>query len=115
MDGTDVAGRYGEIWSTTNAASTNHFDQALNDLWVLEHFPEPLTRSGRCRQVTPSNSSACRAAGGRRWFTIRFIERQLVPRNGFCPFGHPIGAIIGESDLCSWTTGNWSFSVAAMA
>ncbi len=96
MDGVDVAGRFGEIWSTTNTAITNHFDQALNDLWILEFAgTDPI---GRWRQVTPSN-----APPQGRWAAQMVynpvLERQLVPQNGFCPFGHPIGPIIGESDL----------------
>jgi len=35
MDGTAVPSKWGEVWSTTNTVVTNHFDQALNDLWRL--------------------------------------------------------------------------------
>ena len=35
-DGSPADGsRWGEVWSSTNTAVTNHFDQALNDLWRL--------------------------------------------------------------------------------
>jgi hypothetical protein len=95
MDGTDVAGRFGEVWSTTNTAVTNHLDQALSDLWALEFSgTDPI---GRWRQVIPSNSPP-QGRWAAQMVYNPVIERQLVPRYGFCPFGHPVGEIIGEAE-----------------
>jgi hypothetical protein len=93
-DGVGLDGKYGEVWSTTNSAVTNHFDQALNDLWILEYrTDDPIPR---WRQVIPSNSPPQGRWGAQATYNPVF-ERQLVPASGFCPFGHPIGAILTES------------------
>ena len=94
MDGTDVEGRFGEVWSTTNTATTNHFDRALNDLWSLSIDPNTLQPTWTV--VVPSNGPP-EARWGAQAVYNPVLERQLIPSKSFCPLGHPVGEIVEES------------------
>ncbi len=94
LDGDGVPGKYGEVWSADDDAVTNHFDQALNDLWQLT-WSDPSPTWTRVIPDTNGPQPKARWAASATYNPV--IENQLIPRYGFCPYGHPVGDIIAES------------------